>query len=252
MLKVQNLSITLGQGTSLERHIIQNLNLEVQQGEFVVIIGSNGAGKSTFFNAISGDVSSDRGKILISGKNVTHLPNYKRSHLIAKVFQDPRQGTMPDMTIEENLSFAYRRGLSRYLFAHKTKKRLDFFKEQVSRLGMNLETRMDELVACLSGGQRQALSLVMATLRESQVLLLDELTSALDPKMGDLVMGLTEKIVRQNNQTTLLITHNMSYALNYGDRLIILHQGQIFKEYPRKEKKNLKPQDLFDIFEKIS
>ena len=250
MLELKNISVVLGKNTKLERQIIKDLTLTVAPGEFVVIIGDNGAGKSTLFNAISGSIPLEAGAIYIDEMNVNSWPDYKRSSLVSKVLQDPRMATVDTMALEENLSFAYLRGHTRKLIPHKTKERLALFQEKVALLGMGLEERLEEPAFNLSGGQRQALSLIMAILGESKVLLLDEITAALDPKMANVIMKLTSKIVREYKRTTLMITHNMAHALQYGDRTILLQQGKIIKEFTAEQKKNLHPTDLAALFEK--
>lgn len=251
MLELKNISIILGKNTKLERPIIQDLTLTVASGEFVVIIGDNGAGKSTLFNAVSGNIPLESGSIYVDGINLSPWPAYKRPSLVSKVLQDPRIATIDTMTLEENLSFAYLRGHRRKLTPHKTKERLSLFQERVALLGMGLENRLEEPAFNLSGGQRQALSLIMAILADSKVLLLDEITAALDPKMANLVMELTSKIVQEYNRTTLMITHNMVHALQYGDRTILMQKGKIIREFHKEEKQALKPADLASIFGEI-
>lgn len=252
MLTLQNICVTVGKGTTLERTIINQLNLAIAPGEFVIIIGGNGAGKSTLFNAISGYVPVDSGKISIEDANITNWPMHTRSTLIAQVLQDPRIGTLENMTIEENLSIAYMRGKSRGIKPYTTRERQTFFREQLSVLGIGLENRLQEVVSNLSGGQRQVLSLVMATITDSQILLLDEITAALDPKMAELVMQLTAQIVRKKRQTTLMITHNMAHALQYGDRTIVLKDGKMLSAFDAEQKKLLTTADLAAIFNEIS
>jgi putative tryptophan/tyrosine transport system ATP-binding protein len=248
MLHLENISVKLGKGSQLERQVLHNLNLHVQNGEFVVLIGSNGAGKSTLFNTISGHVLPGEGHLKIDHVDITSMPTYKRAEFIATVIQDPRIATFDHMTLEENLSFALMRGKCRGLKLHKNAERLQFFKEKLKQLDMGLEDRLFDVTSYLSGGQRQALSLIMATLTEAKILLLDELTAALDPKMADVVMNLTSKIVKENHLTTLMITHNMEHALKYGDRMLILKEGHIVKEYDQEQRKNLMPIDLINVF----
>lgn len=251
MLEIKNISVMVGAGSKLERRLIKNFNLTVELGEFVVLIGGNGAGKTTLFNAISGGISLEAGSIWIEGTDISFWPNYKRASLIAKVLQDPRIATIETMTLEENLSFALLRGKNRGLKLYKNAEREKLFREKVALLGMNLEHRLDDLASNLSGGQRQALSLIMATLTESKILLLDEITAALDPKMANRVMQLTSSIVQEYKHTTLMITHNMSHALHYGDRTILMQEGEIIKEFSKEEKKKLTPTDLASMFEEI-
>lgn len=248
MLELKNLSTTFGKNTKLERKILDHINLTVAPAEFVMIIGSNGAGKSTLFSAIFGNIPVDEGNIILDGQDITHFELPKRAQLIAKVLQDPKSATIDDMTIEENLRLAMLRGKSPSLKLSRPSK---IFAEALLPLNMGLENRLHEFVGNLSGGQRQALSLVMATIADFKLLLLDEITSALDPKMGDLVMELTEKIVRNHQKTTLMITHNMSHALHYGSRTLLLHQGHIIKDLSGPSRNLLKPADLAQIFNEI-
>ncbi|MBS0186088.1 MAG: ATP-binding cassette domain-containing protein [Proteobacteria bacterium] len=248
MLELKNIFVTIGKDSALEQHVLKDLNLRISKGEFVVIIGGNGAGKSTLFNTISGEVLPTKGSIFLKNININRWPNYKRSSLISQVPQDPRIATMDAMTLEENLSFAYMRGQKRTLLPQKTSQRLNFFHQKLSSLNINLENRLHEMASNLSGGERQILSLIMATLHPSEILLLDEITAALDPKMADLVMNLTQKIVHDSEQTTLMITHNMDHALKFGDRTLLLKNGKIEHEFSRKEKQSLTPADLSKLF----
>ncbi|MBP6216980.1 MAG: ATP-binding cassette domain-containing protein [Oligoflexales bacterium] len=252
MLTIKNLQVKVNRASRLERTVIQDLSLHVKAGEFVQIIGNNGAGKSTLFHALSGHMPLAAGRIEIGGQDISAWPYFKRPALISRVLQDPGLAVMDQMSIEENLSFALLRGRCRTLRLHKTVSRLSFFKDRLEQLGMGLELRWDEPCSHLSGGQRQALSLVMATLIPSKLLLLDEITAALDPKMADLVMKLTAKIVEEQKQTTMMITHNMSHALHYGDRIILLGAGRIIKEYTAEEKAKLTPLDLAAVFEEAA
>lgn len=249
MLTLKNLSITFNSGTPLEQRVLDNFSLQAGPGEFIVLMGSNGAGKSTLFNAISGNIGIQQGSIYLDNQDCTKWPNYKRSKDVSKVLQDSKTATIGNMTIEENMAFALGRGASRSLLPFSTKTRRILFQEQLKVLGMGLENRLWDLVGNLSGGQRQALSLIMATLTPSKVLLLDEHTAALDPKMANLIMELTERIVRQKGLTTLMITHNLSHALQYGDRLMILKDGKVFQELSLTEKQKLTPVDLVNLFE---
>jgi len=251
MLKLEKINVVLGEGSQLRRHVIQDLNLEVKHGEFVIIIGSNGAGKSTLFNTISGTTKLKSGKIKINDSNITKLPAYKRAKFVAKVMQNPAIATIDDMTIEENLSFAFMRGKKRGLSPHLNEDRISLFKEKLSLLEMGLEHRLFELTSSLSGGQRQALSLIMAILANSEILLLDEITAALDPKTADLIMRITAKIVKETKHTTIMITHNMSHALEYGDRTLLISEGKIIAEYREKEKVGITALDLAARFSKI-
>ena len=244
MLKLEGIKLVVGKGTQLERTILEDLSLEVQKGEFLVIIGGNGAGKSTVFNTISGFMKPEKGRILIDGVDVTKTSQQERAKLVSIVMQDPRVGTMENMTILENMSFSYKRGKGRGFSLFNNAGRRAFFKEKLSLLDMNLENRINEMVTNLSGGQRQALSLVMSIIAESKILLLDEITAALDPKIAEHVMVLADKLVREQNLTCVMITHNMEHAIRYGDRTIVLKDGQFRREYSQKEKAELTVFDL--------
>lgn len=244
MLALENIDVTLGKGTNLERVILKNLGLSVSSGDFITIIGRNGAGKSTLFRVISGDLNPDKGKVIIDKKDVTSLSRVKRSAFIAKVFQDPKQGTIDNMTIFENMAFALKRGLTRPLLPFNRKHRKEIFQEKLSLLKMGLEKRLNDLVSNLSGGQRQGLSLIMAILQGSSLLLLDEITAALDPKTADNVMKLTNDIVHTENRTTIMITHNMQHALTYGNRTLLLRNGHFMNEVSASEKKLLTAEAL--------
>ncbi len=249
MIQLDNICVALGQGTQLQKQIFKDLSLNVPTGEFVMIVGSNGAGKSTLFNILTGTLPLNSGAIKIGGTEITRWPTHKRAPLIAKVMQDPRLATLDHMTIEENLSFAYLRGQTRGLLPHRRSKRIAFFREKLALLNMGLENRLEETTAHLSGGQRQALSLIMAILCPSEVLLLDEITAALDTKTAERIMELTSHIVSQEKRTTLMITHNMHHALHYGDRTVILSGGKISQEYSAKEREKLTPTLLSELIE---
>lgn len=227
MLKLKDINVTVGRGSALERQVLTNLNLVVDPGEFVILIGGNGAGKSTLFNVISGATALDSGKIILDETDITTWPLAKRAKNIAKVLQDPRLATIGHMTIEENLSFALKRTNTRGLALHKNKQRRDLFREKLALLNMGLENRMTELTGNLSGGQRQALSLIMALMTESKILLLDEITAALDPVMAQMIMDLTTRIVAEEKRTTIMITHNTTHMTGYSNRTLCLKNGQI-------------------------
>lgn len=251
MLKLEQMSVTLGKNTPLKRTILNNLNLEVAEGEFVVIIGGNGAGKSTLFNVISGFLPVDFGRIWIAGQDMTLTPQRHRAALVSKVMQDPKVGTMENMTILENMAFAFKRGQMRGLRLFSNAQRIELFKDKLSILNMGLEHRLHTLVRDLSGGQRQALSIVMALLQDSQILLLDEITAALDPASTQSIMELTHRIVRAEKRTCIMITHDMSHALGYGDRLLLLKNGAFIKEYDRIAKSGMTPVDLAAEFGEV-
>ena len=252
MLKIENVCKTFNAGTVNEKKALKGLNLHLKPGEFVTVIGGNGAGKSTMLNSVSGALSVDSGKILIDDVDVTNLPEYKRAKYIGRVFQDPMMGTAATMQIEENLALAARRGKTRTLRAGITKEERQNYREQLKILELGLENRMTAKVGLLSGGQRQALTLLMATLQQPKLLLLDEHTAALDPKTAAKVLDATQKIVSRSNLTTLMITHNMRDAITYGDRLIMMYDGHIVVDVSGEEKKNLTVEQLLDLFSKAS
>jgi putative ABC transport system ATP-binding protein len=239
-------------GTANEVVALDEIDLSVPAGQFVSIIGSNGSGKSTLLNAVAGTFPVTSGKILLSGRDVTRQPDYVRSRSIGRVFQDPRAGTAPDMTIEENLALALLRTKRSGLRMGVTGRRRVVMREQLARLGMGLEDRLKAGVAKLSGGQRQAMSLLMATIAEPGLLLLDEHTAALDPKVAHTIMELTGEIVAERHLTTLMVTHNMELALRYGDRLFMMHAGRIVLDLSREQKRTLKVSDLVEKFHEVA
>ena len=252
MLKIENVYKTFNAGTVNEKVALKGLNLELKAGDFVTVIGGNGAGKSTMLNAITGVFGVDEGKIIIDGVDVTHLPEYKRAQYIGRVFQDPMMGTAATMQIEENLALAARRGKTRNLKVGITKAEREEYMEQLKILDLGLEDRMTAKVGLLSGGQRQALTLLMATLRKPKLLLLDEHTAALDPKTAAKVLEATEKIVRKDNLTTLMITHNMRDAIAHGNRLIMMYNGHVVVDVSGEEKKKLTVEQLLNLFSQAS
>ena len=252
MLKIENVHKTFNAGTVNEKKALQGLNLHIQEGDFVTVIGGNGAGKSTMLNAITGVFGVDSGKILIDGVDVTHLPEYKRAKFIGRVFQDPMMGTAATMWIEENLALASRRGNPRTLRSGITKAEREEYREKLKILDLGLEDRLTSKVGLLSGGQRQALTLLMATLQKPKLLLLDEHTAALDPKTAAKVLDATQKIVEKDNLTTLMITHNMRDAIAYGNRLIMMYNGHIVVDVSGQEKKNLTVEQLLNLFSQAS
>ncbi|MFF5993991.1 ABC transporter ATP-binding protein [Lysinibacillus sp. KU-BSD001] len=251
MLKLDGINKIFNEGTPDEKVALDHIHLHLAPGDFVTIIGSNGAGKSTMMNMISGALTPDIGTVSINGNDVTRLPEYKRSHFIGRVFQDPMAGTAPSMTIEENLAIAYSRNAKRTLRFGVDKKRRDFFKTSLERLGLNLENRLSAKVGLLSGGERQALSLLMATFTKPSILLLDEHTAALDPSRADLITRLTKELVDADNLTTLMVTHNMQQALDLGNRLIMMDKGQIILQVGADRKPDLTIPDLMAEFERI-
>ncbi|WP_413364625.1 ABC transporter ATP-binding protein [Lysinibacillus sp. 3P01SB] len=251
MLKLDKINKIFNEGTPDEKVALENINLRLAPGDFVTIIGSNGAGKSTMMNMISGALTPDFGSVMIDNNDVTRFPEYKRSHFIGRVFQDPMAGTAPAMTIEENLAIAYSRNQKRGLRFGVDKKRRDFFRTSLERLHLNLENRLTAKVGLLSGGERQALSLLMATFTKPSILLLDEHTAALDPSRADLITKLTKELVEADNLTTLMVTHNMQQALDLGNRLIMMDKGQIILEVGEDKKPGLTIPDLMAEFEHI-
>ena len=254
MLELQNLHKTFNPGTVNEKVALNGVSLTMEAGDFATIVGSNGAGKSTLFNAITGGFIADEGSISLGGENITFAPEYQRSKVIGHLFQDPLKGTAPNMTIEENLALAYlRAGTAPHaIFSRISRKDKEIFREKLALLNMGLEDRMKQPVGLLSGGQRQALTLLMATLVTPKLLLLDEHTAALDPKTAAKVLALSEKIVQENHLTTLMITHNMKDAIKYGNRLIMMYEGHVIYDVRGEEKKNLQVSDLLQRFEQVS
>lgn len=252
MLELKNVHKTFNAGTVNEKVALNGLDLKLEDGDFVTVIGGNGAGKSTMLNAVAGVWPIDMGKILIDGKDITRLPEHKRARYIGRVFQDPMMGTAGTMEIEENLALAARRGNARTLKAGITRQERDTYRERLKILGLGLEDRMTSKVGLLSGGQRQAITLLMATLKNPRLLLLDEHTAALDPKTAAKVLELSEKIVQEHQLTTLMITHNMRDAIKYGNRLIMMHEGRIIYDVRGAEKQALQVSDLLARFEQLS
>lgn len=252
MLKIQDVHKTFNPGTINEKKALNGVNLVLNEGDFVTVIGGNGAGKSTVLNMIAGVYPVDSGSIMIDDIDVTKLPEHKRAKYLSRVFQDPMNGTAADMNIEENLALAARRGKQRFLGWGITAKEREEYKERLGSLGLGLEDRMTSKVGLLSGGQRQAVTLLMASLRKPKLLLLDEHTAALDPKTAKKVLELTEEIVAKDNLTTLMITHNMKDAIRLGNRLIMMHEGKVIYDISGEEKKNLKVADLLAKFEEVS
>ena len=249
MLKITNISKTFNPGTINEKKALTDLSLHLAKGDFVTILGSNGAGKSTLFNAIAGTFPVDRGTIQLDGKNITSLPDYKRSKFIGRMFQDPLKGTAPTMTIEENLALAYMRASSgTNPFSVISKADRAEFRQRLSQLGLGLEDRMGSPVGLLSGGQRQALTLLMATMVTPKLLLLDEHTAALDPATADKVLSLTRQIVADHGITCLMITHNIPSALSLGNRTIMMKDGSIVLELGGAQREGLTPEELLRLF----
>ena len=252
MLDLHSIYKTFNAGTVNEKTALNGLNLHLNEGDFVTVIGGNGAGKSTMLNAVAGTWFVDEGKITIDDIDVTKLPEHKRAKYLGRVFQDPMTGTAATMQIEENMALAARRGMTRSLRPGITAKEREFYREQLKILGLGLEDRLTSKVGLLSGGQRQALTLLMATLKKPRLLLLDEHTAALDPKTADIIMELTGKIVAEKHLTTIMVTHNLRFAVEYGNRLLMMHQGHAVMDKKGEEKANTKVDDILDMFNAIS
>lgn len=250
MIRLENIHIHFNKGTILECHALKGISANIQTGTFVTLIGSNGAGKSTLLNAIAGDIFVSQGHIFVDDKNITKYPPHKRAKNIARVFQDPMMGTCSELSIAENLSLAFARGKRHGLNLALNKSRTQLFQEKLRALNLGLETRLDEPMKSLSGGQRQCISLVMATLQPMSVLLLDEHTAALDPKTAAFVLELTQNIVETLNLTVIMVTHSMRQALDYGTRLLMLHEGRIVIDLDQTQKQNMDVQDLINLFSK--
>ena len=252
MLEIRNISKTFNPGTINEKKALLDLSLTLKDGDFVTVIGGNGAGKSTLLNAVAGVWPVDCGSILLDGEDITALPEHKRAKYIGRVFQDPMMGTAPNMQMEENLALALRRGQKRGLRWGVTKAERQEYREKLKTLGLGLEERMTVKVGLLSGGQRQALTLLMASLRKPKLLLLDEHTAALDPATAAKVLELSDQIVAENGLTALMITHNMTDAIRHGNRLIMMDQGRIILDIEGEAKKNLTKRDLMDKFAQVA
>ncbi|WP_324649289.1 ABC transporter ATP-binding protein [Georgenia sp. H159] len=251
MLELDSVSKTFFAGTVNERLALQAISLRLAPGEFTTVIGSNGAGKSTMLNVVAGKLSPDTGRVVVDGEDVTRLPDHRRAAHVGRVFQDPLAGTAPDMTIEENLAIAYSRGKPRGLRLGVTKAKRDFFRTELASLELGLENRLKMKVGLLSGGQRQALSLLMATFSEPKILLLDEHTAALDPQRAELITRLTTEAVERHHLTTLMVTHNMEQALRVGSRLIMMHEGKVVVDVAGERKQRATVRDLLKAFEQV-
>ena len=252
MLKIDHIYKTFNIGTINEKTALNGATLTLNEGDFVTVIGGNGAGKSTLLNAVAGTWFVDQGSILIDGVDVTKMPEHKRARFLGRVFQDPMMGTAATMGIDENLALAARRGAHRGLKSGITKAEREHYKELLTELDLGLENRLTSKVGLLSGGQRQALTLLMASLKKPKLLLLDEHTAALVPKTAAKVLALSDKIVAENNLTTLMVTHNMRDAIAHGNRLIMMNEGQVILDIAGEDKKNLTVEDLLQKFEEVS
>ncbi|WP_419914769.1 ABC transporter ATP-binding protein [Hoeflea sp.] len=250
-MRVDDIRRTFHPGTVQEKKALRGISFDLEPGEFAVVIGSNGAGKSTLLNALAGEVPVDSGRIVANGKEIQNWPVHRRARLMSRVFQDPMVGTAAALTIEENLSIAARRGQRRSLRFGIRRSEREVFRQKLGMLGLGLENRLSDRVDLLSGGQRQSLTLVMATLKQPQLLLLDEHTAALDPRAAALVMRATTEVVQENATTTLMVTHNMGHAIEYGNRLLMIHEGQVILDASAEEKSKLTASSLVDRFHDV-
>lgn len=252
MLTITNVRKTFNKGTINEKKALNGINLHLESGDFVTIIGGNGAGKSTMLNMIAGVYPIDSGKIVIDGINISREPEHRRAKYIGRVFQDPMRGTAANMEIQENLAMALRRGKIRGLGWGIRNNEKDYYRTALAQLDLGLQTRMTSKVGLLSGGQRQALTLLMATLQKPKLLLLDEHTAALDPKTAEIIMGLTDRIVKEKRLTTIMVTHNLRYAVEYGNRMLMMHQGKCILDRAGKEKEETTVEMILNLFNEIS
>ncbi len=250
MMQATNLKLTFNKGTPIENPALRGISLNIAEGEFVTVIGTNGAGKSTFLNTIAGTIRVDSGSVLLNGIDVTKKNASQRANWVARVFQDPMAGTCEALTIEENMALAYKRGEKRFLRSALNASNRELFREKLAILKLGLENRLTDRMGLLSGGQRQAVSLLMASLKPSKILLLDEHTAALDPKTAAFVLELTDQIVTENGLTAMMVTHSMQQALQHGSRTVMLHQGQVVLDVSGDSRKGMTVHDLLDMFEK--
>lgn len=252
MLELKNITKRFNVGTVDESTVFDNFNFKMEKGEFVSVIGSNGSGKTTLLNLICGSLRPDEGKILFNGKDITHTSEFKRAKIIGRVFQEPKIGTCADLTVLENMALADNKNKPFGLGKCVNKKRIDYYKSLLEQCDMGLENRLGVQVGTLSGGQRQALALVIANMTNIELLILDEHIAALDPKSSDRVMELTDKLVSENKITTLMVTHNLRYAAQYGSRLFMMHEGNSVLDIKGREKENARVEDILEIFDRIS
>lgn len=252
MLKLENINKTYNAGTVNESRLFNDFNLTVNKGDFISIIGSNGSGKTTTLNIICGSLPIDSGRVLVDGNDITRLKEFKRAKFIGRVYQHPDMGTCPSMTILQNMALADNKGKPFGLAMGVNKKKIAFYQEQLSRLKLGLEDKLYVKVGALSGGQRQAMALLMSTMTPLDFLILDEHTAALDPKTSEIIMALTDEIVREKQLTTVMVTHNLRHAADYGNRLIMMHEGQIIMDQTGAEKAKTKVEELLNIFNSIS
>ena len=252
MLELKNVNKYYNPGTVNEMCLFQNFDLSIRNQDFISVVGSNGSGKTSMLNLICGSMDMDGGSILIDGKDISGEKEYQRARYMGRVYQNPAMGTCPSMTILENMALADNKGKFFGLRAGTNKKRVDFYRENLKQLGLGLEDKMNVKVGSLSGGQRQAMALVMSTMTPIDFLILDEHTAALDPKTAELIMELTDRIVKEKKLTTIMVTHNLRYAVEYGNRLIMMHQGEIVMDYSGKEKESIYTDDILAKFNEIS
>lgn len=252
MLKLNHINKYYNAGTVNEMCLFRDFNLSIEDGQFVSVVGSNGSGKTSMLNIICGSIPVDQGTIEIGGVDITNIPEYKRQRRIGRVYQDPARGTCPHMTILENMSLADNKGKPFNLLPGTNRQRVDDYRESLKSLGLGLEDKMNVKVGVLSGGQRQAMALLMSTMTPIEFLILDEHTAALDPKTAEVIMELTDKVVKEKKLTTIMVTHNLRYAVEYGDRLLMMHQGQAIMDKAGKEKKEIQIDDILEKFNAIS
>ena len=252
MLKLNHINKYYNAGTVNEMCLFRDFNLSIEDGQFVSVVGSNGSGKTSMLNIICGSIPVDQGTIEIGGVDITNMPEYKRQRRIGRVYQDPARGTCPHMTILENMSLADNKGKPFNLLPGTNRQRVDDYRESLKSLGLGLEDKMNVKVGVLSGGQRQAMALLMSTMTPIEFLILDEHTAALDPKTAEVIMELTDKVVKEKKLTTIMVTHNLRYAVEYGDRLLMMHQGQAIMDKAGKEKIEIQIDDILEKFNAIS
>lgn len=252
MLELRSINKYYNQGTVNEMCLFDDFSLTIENEQFVSVVGSNGSGKTSLLNLICGSIPLDSGSILVGGSNITNMPEFKRQRRIGRVYQNPAMGTCPSMTILQNMALADTKGKPFNLLPGTNKQRIDFYREQLRSLGLGLEDKLQVKVGVLSGGQRQAMALLMSTMTPIEFLILDEHTAALDPKTAEIIMELTDKVVKEKHLTTIMVTHNLRHAVEYGNRLVMMHQGTAIIDKAGKEKENLNVEDILDKFNEIS